>query len=1114
MAKKPRSATFIKDPLWYKDAVIYQVHVKSYFDSNNDGIGDFPGLIEKLDYIADLGVNTIWLLPFYPSPRRDDGYDIAEYRGVSPDYGTMADARRFIAEAHKRNLRVITELVINHTSDQHPWFQRARKAKKGSSARDFYVWSDDDHKYDGTRIIFLDTEKSNWTWDPVAGQYFWHRFYSHQPDLNFDNPQVIKAVLSVMRYWLDMGIDGLRLDAIPYLIERDGTNNENLPETHDVLKLIRAEIDANYPDRMLLAEANQWPEDTQLYFGDVDAQGLNGDECHMAFHFPLMPRMYMALAQEDRFPITDILRQTPEIPANCQWAIFLRNHDELTLEMVTDKERDYLWNYYAADRRARINLGIRRRLAPLMERDRRRVELLNSLLLSMPGTPTLYYGDEIGMGDNIYLGDRDGVRTPMQWSIDRNGGFSRADPASLVLPPIMDPLYGYLSVNVETQSGDPHSLLNWTRRMLAVRKQSKAFGRGTLKMLSPSNRRILAYTREYTGPDGKHEIILCVANVSRSAQAAELDLSAYAGMVPVEMLGGNAFPPIGQLNFLLTLAPYGFYWFALAAENQMPSWHVEPAQSLPDFTTLVLKKRLEELLEAPSRTTLEQGILPNWLQNRRWFAGKDSAIEKVDIVYGVRFGDPQHPVLLSEIDVTSAGQTLRYQLPFGLLAEDQVGAALPQQLALSRVRRGRQVGLITDAFTLENFIRAVLQGIQANTVLPCADGELRFEPTEGLAALNLGAEPEVRYLSAEQSNSSVVVGGSLVLKLIRKVASGVHPELEMSAYLTAAGFSNISPLLGSVIRRDAQGEDALLMIAQGYLSNQGDAWEWTQNNLERALRDELADAMSEQEQHYNALGELKDFAGMLGQRLGEMHQVLAQPTDNPDFAPQLTSAKEAQAIGKDVAAQVENALRLLKQNQDQLNPADQAMVARLLEHRKTVLAHVQELAGKAVGGLRIRVHGDLHLGQVLVIKGDAYLIDFEGEPARPLHERRGKHSPYKDVSGVLRSFDYAAAMAVQLHTVDSTADADAARKRVADRYLMEARQAFVQAYRLAAASLAHEWKDAEGEDAALALFGLEKAAYEVAYEAENRPAWLPVPLHGLYGLLSGLQPFSDLAGPI
>ncbi|ETK17737.1 putative trehalose synthase protein [Pseudomonas sp. FH4] len=1101
MAKKPKAATFIKDPLWYKDAVIYQVHVKSYFDANNDGIGDFPGLIAKLDYIADLGVNTIWLLPFYPSPRRDDGYDIAEYRGVHSDYGTMADAKRFIAEAHKRGLRVITELVINHTSDQHPWFQRARKAKPGSSARDFYVWSDDEQKYDGTRIIFLDTEKSNWTWDPVAGQYFWHRFYSHQPDLNFDNPQVMKAVLSVMRYWLDMGIDGLRLDAIPYLIERDGTNNENLPETHEVLKQIRAEIDAHYPDRMLLAEANQWPEDTQLYFGDQ--KGDDADECHMAFHFPLMPRMYMALAQEDRFPITDILRQTPEIPANCQWAIFLRNHDELTLEMVTDKERDYLWNYYAADRRARINLGIRRRLAPLMERDRRRIELLNSLLLSMPGTPTLYYGDEIGMGDNIYLGDRDGVRTPMQWSIDRNGGFSRADPASLVLPPIMDPLYGYQSVNVETQAQDPHSLLNWTRRMLAIRKQSKAFGRGSLKMLSPSNRRILAYTREYTGADGKHEIILCVANVSRTAQAAELDLSAFAGMVPVEMLGGNAFPPIGQLNFLLTLAPYGFYWFVLAPENQMPSWHVEPAQSLPDFTTLVLKKRLEELLEVPCRTILEQTSLPTWLPKRRWFANKESTIEHVHIAYGVRFGDAQHPVLLSEIEVTSAGQTSRYQLPFGLLGEDQFTSALPQQLALARVRRVRQVGLITDAFSLDSYIRAVIEGLRAQTVLSSSDGEIRFESTPHLANLPAGDELQVRYLAAEQSNSSVVVGESLVLKLIRKVSAGVHPELEMGAYLTAAGYAHISPLLGSVIRRDNEGQDSLLMIAQGYLSNQGDAWGWTQNNLERAIRDELAEAISEQEQHYNALGELADFAGLLGQRLGEMHNVLAAPTSNPDFKPQVTSIKDSQGWAKQVGAQIERALQLLKQHQSQLNPADQALVTQLLAQKKAIASHVQDLAKATVGGLRIRVHGDLHLGQVLVVKGDAYLIDFEGEPARPLHERRGKHSPYKDVSGVLRSFDYAAAMAlnVQGQGLDHSADAEAARQRVADRYLSEARQAFIQAYQQATSTLAHDWQDANGAQAALALFSLEKAAYEVAYEAQNRPAWLAVPLRGLHGLL-------------
>ena len=578
MANKRASSNLINDPLWYKDAVIYQVHIKSFFDANNDGIGDFPGLISKLDYIADLGANTVWLLPFYPSPRRDDGYDIADYRGVHPDYGTLADVKRFISEAHQRGLRVITELVINHTSDQHPWFQKARHAKAGSTARDYYVWSDSDQKYAGTRIIFLDTETSNWTWDPVAGQYFWHRFYAHQPDLNFDNPQVIKEVLSIMRFWLDMGIDGLRLDAIPYLIQRDGTNNENLPETHQILKQIRADIDANYPDRMLLAEANQWPEDTRQYFGDSD--GIKGDECHMAFHFPLMPRLYLALAQEDRLPITDILRRTPPIPAHCQWAIFLRNHDELTLEMVTDKEREALWNYYAPDRRARINLGIRRRLAPLMEGDRRRIELLNSLLLSMPGTPTLYYGDEIGMGDNIDLNDRDGVRTPMQWSMDLNGGFSRANPASLVLAPITDPLYGYQAVNVEAQALDPHSLLNWTRRLLAVRKQQKAFGRGSLNMLSPRNRRVLAYVREFTDALGNTQTIVCVANVSRSAQTVELDLSTWAGRVPVEMLSTHPFPPIGPLPYSLTLAPYGFYWFLLVSENAMPD-HPPQADRLP-----------------------------------------------------------------------------------------------------------------------------------------------------------------------------------------------------------------------------------------------------------------------------------------------------------------------------------------------------------------------------------------------------------------------------------------------------------------------------------------------------------------------------------------------------
>jgi maltose alpha-D-glucosyltransferase / alpha-amylase len=582
------------DPLWYKDAVIYQLHVKSFMDSNGDGIGDFRGLREKLDYIVELGVTAIWLLPFYPSPLKDDGYDIAEYRAVNPDYGDMNDVKALIKAAHERGLRVITELVINHTSDQHPWFQRARRAKPGSAARDFYVWSDSDEKYDGTRIIFLDTEKSNWTWDEEAGAYYWHRFYSHQPDLNFDNPRVLEAVIKVMRFWLDLGIDGLRLDAVPYLIEREGTNNENLPETHDILKKIRAEIDANYPDRMLLAEANQWPEDTQEYFGE------NGNECHMAFHFPLMPRMYMAIAREDRFPITDIMRQTPEIPPNCQWAIFLRNHDELTLEMVTDSERDYLWDFYAADRRARINLGIRRRLAPLLQRDRRRIELMNSLLLSMPGTPVIYYGDEIGMGDNIFLGDRDGVRTPMQWSPDRNGGFSRADPERLILPPIQDPLYGFTSVNVETNLRDPHSLLNWMRRMLGLRSSTKAFGRGTLKFLRPGNRKVLAYLRSH-----EDETILCVVNLSRASQAVELDLREFERCVPVEMLGGEAFPPIGELPYLLTLPPYGFYWFTLKGESAAPVWHADLPEQMPEYATVVMRRGLGEVVEAGNARIIE-----------------------------------------------------------------------------------------------------------------------------------------------------------------------------------------------------------------------------------------------------------------------------------------------------------------------------------------------------------------------------------------------------------------------------------------------------------------------------------------------------------------------------
>jgi maltose alpha-D-glucosyltransferase/alpha-amylase len=539
------------DPLWYKDAIIYQLHVKSYRDANADGYGDFSGLVERLDYIQQLGANTVWLLPFYPSPLKDDGYDIAAYEEINPTFGTIEDFQTFLDAAHARNIRVIIELVINHTSDQHPWFQRARRAPKGSPERNWYVWSDDPNKYAQSRVIFTDSEKSNWSWDPEAQQFYWHRFFSHQPDLNFDNPEVVETIKNVMRFWLRMGVDGLRLDAIPYLVEREGTSCENLPETHEILRDLRRTLDVEFPTRIFLAEANQWPSDVRPYFG-------NSDECHMAFHFPVMPRMYMALRKEDRTPIVDIMRQTPEIPHDCQWAIFLRNHDELTLEMVTHEERDYMYREYARDPRMRINVGIRRRLAPLMESGRRQIELMNALLMSMPGTPVMYYGDEIGMGDNVYLGDRNGVRTPMQWSPDRNAGFSEADTAALFAPLIVDPPYGYHTVNVVAQERVPTSLLRWTRRLIGVRQQFKAFGRGTWEPLDAANRRVLVFLRRY-----KDELILCVNNLSRFAQYVELDLREFHGMVPLELWSKNCFPPLGELPYLLTLGPHNFLWFRL-----------------------------------------------------------------------------------------------------------------------------------------------------------------------------------------------------------------------------------------------------------------------------------------------------------------------------------------------------------------------------------------------------------------------------------------------------------------------------------------------------------------------------------------------------------------------
>jgi maltose alpha-D-glucosyltransferase/alpha-amylase len=1092
-------AGFGNDPLWYKDAVIYQLHIKSFFDSTNDGVGDFSGLIEKLDYIVKLGVNTIWLLPFYPSPRRDDGYDISAYLGVHPDYGTMDDARRFIQEAHARGLRVITELVINHTSDQHPWFQRARAAPPNSAERNFYVWADSDTGYAGTRIIFLDTEKSNWTWDSVANAFFWHRFYSHQPDLNFDNPEVLTAILDVMTYWLELGVDGLRLDAVPYLIEREGTSNENLAETHVILKKIREHLNANFPDRMLLAEANMWPEDVQQYFG-------NGDECHMAFHFPLMPRMYMALAQEDRFPITDILRQTPDIPAACQWAVFLRNHDELTLEMVTDRERDYLWNHYAADRRARINLGIRRRLSPLVERDRRRVELLQSFLLSMPGTPVMYYGDEIGMGDNIHLGDRDGVRTPMQWAPDRNGGFSRANPASLVLPPIMDPLYGFEAINVEAQNEDPYSLLNWMRRLLQVRSKHRAFGRGSLKLIYPNNRKILAYLREYqeTSADGicNTETILCVANVSHASQAVEIDLTAFAGKVPVEMLGGVAFPPIGQLPYLLTLPPFGFYWFVLANENSMPAWYRAPVTPLPDYQTLVLPNGAADLVRGTARHILENETLPAYLPLRRWYAGKKKKLQSVQLALAAAMPVPVGtlPMMLTELVIGSDGDRERYFLPLGVIAEGEVESSLPQQLALARVRRERRVGMLTDAFSLDAFANQVLKLIQEETTIPTSDGDIVCSATL-LHQTAIPANAEIRRLSVESTNSTLAIGDTVVIKMIRHLTSGLHPELEMGSWLTAKGFQNIPLVLGDMTRWAKDGQPNTLIILQRFIHSQGNALRWMLNTLDIVVR--TAQHNRETESPTTVSSEIADlasdlvqYAEKLGTRLAELHTLLAQATDDPAFQPETLNAEHCSAISQQVLQRLNEALGIWQSSglfSDELEElsSKQFQQAALSES-------IEQLACKAFGALRIRIHGNLQLNRILVSSGDAFFLDFEGDTASSLEQRRKKDSPWRDVASVLQSYEQVARLSLDNGPTDLDEAAKQHRRKLIQQYISDSRQTFLTAYRSAA-------PDSIAADALLDLYMLEKAASEVCRIAANEPASLSPALRNLIELSGQLS---------
>ena len=1100
MTEAPR-----EDPLWYKDAIIYHLHVKAFFDSDNNGIGDFKGLTQRLEYIRNLGVTAIWVMPFYPSPQRDNGYDISEYKNVHPDYGTKRDFRAFVRKAHDLGLKVITELVVNHTSDQHAWFQRAREAPKGSARRNYYVWSDTADKYEDTRIIFTDTERSNWAWDEVAQQYYWHRFFSHQPDLNLENPQVFKSVMNVMKFWLDAGVDGLRLDAIPYLIEREGTDNENLPETHEVLKRMRAELDESYDDRMFLAEANQWPEDVLPYFGD-------GDECHMAFHFPLMPRIYMAVAQEDRHPIVEIMQQTPEIPDNCQWGVFLRNHDELTLEMVTDRERDYMYQVYANDPRARINLGIRRRLAPLMENDRPRIELLNSLLMSMPGTPIIYYGDELGMGDNIFLGDRDAVRTPMQWTSDRNAGFSRADPARLYLPPIMDPVYGYEALNAESHSRSPGSLLNWMKRIIAVRKTHKAFGRGTLNFLHPGNRKVLAYLREH-----EDESILCVANLSRSAQPVELDLSRYSGRVPVEMIGGTSFPPLGELPYFLTLPPHGFYWFRLATEAAAPSWHEEsPRYSEPPVIVLPAGREPSRSarrtpLRIPERQVaqLEKEALPNYLGARRWFASKGGGIERVEVTSLVEIGREWLLALL-RVHTNEAGEEAEpqtYFLPLSAAweesAEDNVSGLMP--FTIARLRRRSRVGVLYDALADEEFCRRLVAAMGEEREVGAGDGVIRFTRTDAFEELTSDEPLSVRRAGVEQTNTSIILGERLIMKAYRRLQKGVNPDLEIGRYLTEESqFGNTPPLAGAIEYESADGELTTLVLLQGFVGNQGDGWSYVLDYLDRYLEERLVTSWSIEEDGPDQEGEEDTFfmglVHTLGLRTGELHEAFAAPTEEPAFAPESASRKEVEGWKKSIVEELGRTLKLLERRRKSLPEAVQAEVGRLLELGDVAEERIKSVATDEVEVIKTRHHGDYHLGQVLVVSNDFQIIDFEGEPARPLEERRAKHSPLRDVAGMLRSFNYAAESAIMDVGAEREDQIEELEEwvRIWERNV---REAFLEGYAEGAREAASYPEHEEHARQLIDLFTLEKALYEIRYELDNRPDWVGIPVKGVLDLI-------------
>ncbi|MES3630052.1 MAG: maltose alpha-D-glucosyltransferase [Longimonas sp.] len=1097
--------SFLSDPLWYKDAVIYELHVRSFYDSNNDGFGDFQGLREKLPYLDALGVNTLWLLPFLESPLKDDGYDTADYFKVLPIHGDLDDFKAFMEEAHDRGMRVITELVLNHTSDQHPWFQEARNP--ASDKHDWYVWSETDDKYEDVRIIFTDTEDSNWTWDAKAQKYYWHRFFSHQPDLNFDNPEVRAKMKEVMFFWLDMGVDGLRLDAVPYLYQREGTSSENLPETIEYVKELRAAIEERYgPGKVMLAEANQWPEDTLPYFGEDDDGTSTGVQ--MAFNFPIMPRLFMALRRENRRPFVEMLERTRDIPNDAQWAIFLRNHDELTLEMVTDEERDYMYNEYAADDRFRINVGIRRRLTPLLEGERKRIELMNAILFSLKGSPVIYYGDEIGMGDDPFLGDRNGVRTPMQWSPDKNGGFSRAPHHKLFMPPINRGEYAFDVVNVEDANNDPHSLLHFMRRLIALRQQHKeVFGRGTLKLLPVDNPSILAFVREHEDTS-----ILVCANLSRYAQPVELPPhSAFADTVPVELFGQSAFPAFEDGSpYPVMLGPHSFYWFKLVSQEELdrrdlsepePSETSHMNSNLPVFS---VSEGLQNVLiptmargQHPERFAEE---LPEFLQAQRWFGSKSKRIDRVEVEDALRL-DTDPVVYLSILRVHSGDSSELFTLPLTTLPGKEGDALLEEHpdagiIWLNTDTQDEHL-LVYDASVTSDFWTTLYRWWSDDRRGRSLQGVYEAERTNALKTARPGT---IHLFSGEQSNSSAVVGGRHFVKLYRRLEEGTHPEKELLDHLTKHDFSFTPELHGTIDFR--HGNDTYTLgVVQEALPAEVDGWTYALQSsrrfLERVAQTPLPEDATRppffgptHDLHppvwmENVAPELLSLAEMLGVRTAEMHQTLAEGTSNA-LKPVPAPDDIGQQLYTRVWDEAEETRSLL---QDASAPEVNIDWDALQKQLKSV-------ADLPTSCAHIRLHGDYHLGQILRADGEFYILDFEGEPARSLEERRQRYNALRDVAGMLRSLEYAVLSSWKRYDGDDPHATDWVNALL--RWL---NVTFLDAY---ADTADHDDFLMPRESRYLYLWAylLEKALYEVRYELNNRPSWAWLPLRGLQRLLS------------